>query len=278
MPELPEVECWGRRVAERACRGKLIVDVTSHADDIVFADTSAAAFSRALKGRRVEAVCRRGKQMWFDLAGDGPHPLFHFGMTGRFHVYTDPDDAPAQGSGKVNWVKTELVMDDGTRLAMSDKRRFARLRLCNRPLDEPPLSELGPDALNDLPPPTWWLEHVPRRRTAVKCLLLDQSFLAGVGNWIADEVLYQARLDPSRRTDTLTEAEVRRLRDKTGYVIDKAVHYEADYDRFPDTWLFHHRWQLRDSRKGDIFEHQGHKVRFDKVCGRTTSWVPQVQT
>ena len=278
MPELPEVECWGRRVAERACRGKVIADVTSHTDDIVFADTSAAAFSRALKDRRVDAVHRRGKQMWFDLAGDGPHPLLHFGMSGRFHVYTDPHDAPAHGNGNVKWVKTELVMGDGTRLAMSDKRRFARLRLADDPLNGPPLDALGPDALTDLPPPTWWLEHVPRRRTAIKSLLLDQSFLAGVGNWIADEVLYQARLDPHRRADTLTDTEISELRKKTKYVIDKAVEYEADYDRFPDTWLFHHRWQLRDSRKGGIHDHDGRKVAFDKIGGRTTSWVPQVQT
>ncbi len=277
MPELPEVECWGRRVAERACRGKLIAEVTSYTDDIVFAGTSAAAFSRALKGRRVDAVRRRGKQMWFDLAGDGPHPLLHFGMTGRFHVYTDPNDAPAHGRGRVKWVKTELVMDDGTRLAMSDKRRFARLRLRNDPLHEPPLADLGPDALTDLPPPAWWRERVPPRRVAIKSLLLDQSFLAGVGNWIADEVLYQAHLDPHRRADTLTDTEISGLRQKTKYVINKAVEYEAEYDRFPATWLFHHRWQLRDSRKGDIFDHANRKVAFDKIGGRTTSWVPQVQ-
>jgi formamidopyrimidine-DNA glycosylase len=111
------------------------------------------------------------------------------------------------------------------------------------------------------------------RRVSLKGLLLDQSFAAGVGNWIADEVLYQARLDPRRKADTLDGDEVKRVRSKLGSIIRKAVAVNAEKKRFPRTWLFHRRWgKEKDARmaNGDRIEHL-------TLAGRTTAWVPAVQ-
>ena len=84
MPELPEVE-RGRRVAEGEAAGRHIARVWCADDPIVFQGVAPAAVARALTGRRVLAVRRRGKQLWFELDA-APHPLFHFGMTGACHV------------------------------------------------------------------------------------------------------------------------------------------------------------------------------------------------
>lgn len=268
MPELPEVEV-GRRIAEDACVGKRIEYVYAAEDDIVYAGVSPKSFARKLKGRRVEAVHRRGKQLWMTLDAP-PHPLFHFGMTGGFGAYRDEADRHA-------YCKCELLMDDGTRLGMKNSRRLGRIRLQHDPEHEEPLSKLGFDPLLDLPGPEAFAEAVRSRRAPVKALLLDQGFAAGMGNWTADEVLYQAKLSPHRRCDSLHDEEIRRLRTKLRYVIRKAVECDADYRRFPESWLFRHRWQLRDSKKDEIRDHAGQRVAFDKIGGRTTSWVPARQ-
>ncbi|MEM6553721.1 MAG: DNA-formamidopyrimidine glycosylase family protein, partial [Planctomycetota bacterium] len=93
MPELPEVE-RGRQQAEAACVGKTIKKVFTSKDEIVYAGVTHTKFARAIKGRKVQAARRRGKQLWLELDGDGPQPLIHFGMTGSFRAYTDPDERP----------------------------------------------------------------------------------------------------------------------------------------------------------------------------------------
>jgi formamidopyrimidine-DNA glycosylase len=107
----------------------------------------------------------------------------------------------------------------------------------------------------------------------MKAVLLDQSFAAGVGNWIADEVLYQARIDPRRLGRSLSDAEGRRLRATLRSVLRTAVRARADSDRFPRTWLFHHRW----GRNAEAVTARGEKIRHLTIGGRTTAWVPAVQ-
>src|SRR5439155_1321298 len=114
---------------------------------------------------------------------------------------------------------------------------------------------------------------VPARSSPMKALLLDQSFAAGVGNWIADEVLYQARIDPRRRAGTLTGDEIRRLRTALARVIAVSVRARNDSDRYPRTWLFHDRW----GKNPKAYTARREKIRHDTIGGRTTAWVPSVQ-
>ncbi|NBC10368.1 MAG: hypothetical protein GVY24_01350 [Planctomycetes bacterium] len=266
MPELPEVECWGRRVAERACVGRTIEKVVvDPAETIVIEGVTPRTLARKLRGRRVEASHRRGKQMWWTL-DRGPHPLWHFGMTGGFHHYPPEAERP-------RFVKVELHLDDGMCFAFADARRFGRVRMLDDPEREKPLSQLGPDALHELPSAAWLIERFAQRKTPIKALLLNQSFLAGVGNWIADEVLYQSGIAPQRLAHALTPAEIKRLRAKLRYVLSKACDWEADYRRFPKTWLFHHRW----GKNNGALTGRGEEIAYDTVGGRTTAWVPTAQ-
>ena len=278
MPELPEVEA-ARRIAERVARGRRIVDVWCADDPIVFERIPAARWRRALLGRRVGAVKRHGKHLWFEL-DRRPWPCMHFGMTGGFHT-------PGRGTlrlvahGKkgpgLDWpprfVKLILRFDDGGELAFADARRLGRARLRVDPAAEPPISLLGFDAWRGLPPLGSFKALVTARSSPMKALLLDQSFAAGVGNWIADEVLYQARIDPRRRAGTLTDDEIRRLRTALAHVIAVSVRARNDSDRYPRTWLFHDRW----GRNPKAYTARGEKIRHDTIGGRTTAWVPSVQ-
>ena len=122
-----------------------------------------------------------------------PWPCFHFGMTGSFVVRGVA--APVYKSFAVDestwpprFCKLELELSGGGAVAFADARRFARIRLQADPPAEAPVSELGWDALLDPPTPEAFAAALSRRGAPIKAVLLDQSFSAGVGNWVADEV------------------------------------------------------------------------------------------
>ncbi|RUO97051.1 LOW QUALITY PROTEIN: hypothetical protein BC936DRAFT_141066 [Jimgerdemannia flammicorona] len=165
-----------------------------------------------------------------------------------------------------------------TRLCFLDPRRLARVRLVPGPdpLACPPISQLGFDPLHNLPPPAAFATMVRRRRVPVKALLLDQTFSAGVGNWVADEVLYHARIHPRQYAHTLTEEECATLREKVEYVCRTAVECEADSERFPGNWLFSFRWG-KGKGKGSGKLADGMRIEFDTVGGRTSAYVPELQ-
>lgn len=276
MPELPEVE-RSRRLAESVAAGRRIERVECAADPIVYAGASAREWE-ALRGRVVLAACRWGKQLWLDLDAP-PHPLFHLGMTGGLRV---PGDTPLKlATGPAHrpdewpprfW-KVRLTFEGGRELVMTDARRLGRLLLRAAPREEPPVSRLGFDPLLALPSPRRFAELLAARSVVVKSLLLDQRFAAGVGNWIADEVLYQARIDPRRRARDLDEREARRLRAVLRRVVEKAVSVDAESSRYPEGWLFHRRWGRRAGAKTA----RGEPVEHLEIGGRTTAWVPAIQ-
>jgi formamidopyrimidine-DNA glycosylase len=278
MPELPEVE-QGRRIATKVALGRRIVDVRCADDPIVFEGVPPARFREALVGRRVEAIKRHGKHLWFEL-DRRPWPCLHFGMTGGFHTAPGGPRVTLKSSRRApdaSWpprfTRLQLVFDDGAELVVADARRLGRIRLRDDPSKEPPISLLGFDAHRALPPLPRFRALVRARSAPLKALLLDQGFAAGVGNWIADEVLYQARLDPRRRANTLTDAEIARMRTALKRVVDTSVRLSNDSDRYPRGWLFHRRWG-RNPRAVTI---RGQRIRHITVGGRTTAWVPDVQ-
>ena len=124
-----------------------------------------------------------------------------------------------------------------------------------------------------MPPPKRFSELIRARGANVKSLLLDQSFSAGVGNWIADEALYQAGIDPRRHAASLTDAEARRLRAKLTAIVKRAVDANADDARYPRTWLFHRRW----GKRADARTTRGERIEHLTIGGRTTAWVPAAQ-
>jgi formamidopyrimidine-DNA glycosylase len=277
VPELPEVE-RGRRLAEAIAVGRRIERVWCRDDPIVFDSVAPGRWRRALEGRRVEAARRWGKQLWLELDAP-PHPLFHFGMAGALKT---PAATPIQlKSGpredETVWpprfLKIRLRLDDGGELAMTDARRLGRALLRSDPEREPPIARLGFDPLLSMPPPGRFSELLRSRRGVVKSLLLDQSFAAGVGNWIADEVLYQAGIDPRRGASSLTDEEARRLRARLASIVKRAVGANADSSRYPRTWLFHRRWGRRD----DATTVRGERIEHARIGGRTAAWVPAAQ-
>jgi formamidopyrimidine-DNA glycosylase len=279
LPELPEVEA-ARLIARRAAVGRRIARVWCADDPIVFDRVAPGRIRRALLGRRVLAVHRHGKHLWLEL-DRRPWPCLHFGMTGG-HFTPGRKSVKLESSGErppapgwpPRFAKLRLTFDDGSELVFADARRLGRVRLRHDPAAEPPISLLGFDALVGLPTVRAFADLLRRRSAPIKAVLLDQSVAAGVGNWIADEVLYQAGIDPRRAASSLGDDEARRLRARIRSVVGTAVRYNSDSDRFPRSWLFHDRW---GRNRALATTSRGQPIRYATVGGRTTAWVPAVQ-
>ncbi|MBS1715475.1 MAG: hypothetical protein JST30_14185 [Armatimonadetes bacterium] len=284
MPELPEVETV-RRVIERALLGKRIAVADVVPDEIVLEGVPAEVVQAAVVGSTVKRVGRRGKYWWLEF--DRTPWLFgHLGMAGwvrdvtpaghdRHRVETrlrEHGAAPLDDeSGRPRFLKILLESESGDRIAMTDGRRLSRLWLADS-ADEG-VKGLGPDML-DQPWSAGPLADRLRGRSApIKALLLDQRLFAGVGNWIADEVLYQAKIAPQRPAGSLSPKELKTLIGKLAGILETSVNVDADASKYPSDWLFNHRW---GGAKGVEHIH-GRPIVREQVGGRTTAWVPSVQ-
>jgi len=263
MPELAEVEAW-RQLAEREAVGATILNARADDDRIIFDQNAPSTVSRKLKGRILVTTHRIGKHFWMEL-DSGEDLYIHFGMTGSLWALKPEDKPPSH-------IKLDLTLSNGIRLVYRNMRRIGKVRLLPDITAVPPVSKLGPDPIEQGLELSWLQEKLSTRKGPIKAVLLDQKIFAGVGNWIADEVLYQAKLSPHRRCNDLTGPEVKRLRTCLMRILNKAVAVDADSSKFPKTWLFHHRWGKKAEQDA-----RGDAIQFDQVGGRTTAWVPARQ-
>lgn len=278
MPEAPEVET-ARRTMERVLLGQRIAEVEVPEDDIVLCGLPANLIEEALLGSTVTEVGRIGKYWWLGLDRE-PWLMGHLGMAGwirelgaptirlREHGQAPMDDE----NGRPRFLKMLLVTDEGRRVAFTDGRRLGRLWLGN-PATDARFQALGPDVFRSLPSSKEIGTMLAKRKAPIKSLLLDQALFAGVGNWIADEALYHARISPKRLGADLSKAEIERLRNALAKVVETAVELGADSGKYPQDWLFHQRW---GGAKG-VELVQGRRIVREPVGGRTTAWVPEVQ-
>ena len=211
MPELPEVES-ARAVIERKGLRRRIVDVDD-SDTFVCRPFTPGEIRHALLGGELVSAMRRGKSMWCETdAATGATLGIHLGMSGKI-VIADPNGTEVDGGdyweglrepGDYRWARFSLTFADGGRLMLVDPRRLGRVRL------DPPIAQLGPDA--QLITPAQFRAALAAGSTApVKARLMDQRRIAGIGNLLADEILWRARVHPARPVDTLTAAEESRL-------------------------------------------------------------------
>jgi formamidopyrimidine-DNA glycosylase len=215
VPELPEVETARRLIADRALHRRIVA--VDDADTFVCRPHSPGELRDALLGRTLTVAQRRGKTMWVETSGvggsaePGPDLGIHLGMGGRI-VVTGPDGAAQEGGGprrrdaqprKPEWNRFTLDFADGGQLVLFDKRRLGRIRL------DPEVDALGPDA--EQVTAAQFRALISRGSIAVKARLLDQSKIAGVGNLLADEALWQARFPPATPVNRLARTDIDRL-------------------------------------------------------------------
>lgn len=221
MPELPEVE-----TSIRALREPLIGETFTEARiywprHIDRPDPQ--TFQERITGLRVKDISRRGKYMVFSLTG-GETLIIHLRMTG--HVSVVRGDEPV-----LDHTHTILGLASGKELRFRDTRKFGRVYLVRDPQEV--LAKLGPEPLASDFTPDVLARQLERRSMRLKSLLLDQTFIAGVGNIYADEALFYAGLHPERAADTLQREDIERLHAAIQKVLRMGIAREgASIDRY----------------------------------------------
>ncbi len=215
MPELPEVETV-KRTLEKKLAGLTFESVKLHMPKIVRLPTP-EEFADSLTGKKISRLGRRGKYLLLYLSG-GYTLVIHLRMTGRL-VYTTPE-APLE-----KHTHAVFTLSNGDQLRYMDIRQFGRMMLApTAELDEMPgLKTLGVEPLSENFTREFMKKELKRRRTRLKALLLDQSFIAGLGNIYVDEALHRAGLHPERLAAGLSPREITHLYQAIKDVLNEGI-------------------------------------------------------
>jgi formamidopyrimidine-DNA glycosylase len=246
MPELPEVE-RARQTLESAL-GRTIVGVDDR-DSYVCRPHAPGEMADALTGHTLATAHRRGKFMWLET-DDGPVLGLHLGMAGR--IVVDPEDAS-------RWDRFALEFADGGRLVLRDRRRLGRAVL------NPDFSHVGPDAAEVSRQD--FRRLIGTGRTPIKARLLNQGAISGVGNLLADQTLWQARISPRRLVSELSAEDLDRLRREIRAAVRSAIRKGGAH-----TGTF-----IESRRRAGVCPRDGTSLARDKIGGRTTYWCPVCQ-
>ena len=238
MPELPEVETIVRRLRDPLI-GHTFSGVRVEWERMT--QLSALELGARLPGQRVEAIDRRGKYLVFQLSGED-NLIIHLKMTGDLQVL--PASVPGHQHDRV-----VFDLENGYQLRFRDLRKFGRVYLTDDPAWI--LGRLGPEPLDDAFTEDEFLALFDRRSGRIKSLLLNQAFIAGLGNIYADEALFLAGIRPQRKADTLLEEEKRRLYRAIRQVLRLAIEQKgtslADETyrggRYQQQFLVYNRWK-----------------------------------
>lgn len=198
MPELPEVETVVRDLRAAGVAGRRVRRVEVRHASIITGDSH--QFTQHVQNRKIVAVERRAKFIVFRL-DDGELLTLHLRMTGQLHLMREAR------RDKHDHLRLEL--DDGRTLVYHDPRRFGRWKLAHNA--EEAFHHLGPEPLDGNLSPTAFAERLRHHRRQLKPLLLDQTFLAGLGNIYVDESLWAAKLHPQRLANTVKPEAARLL-------------------------------------------------------------------
>ena len=227
MPELPEVETVVRQLRPLLV-GRTVTGVTVGWARTI-SQPSVRAFRAQLVGRRVTALTRRAKYLVATL-DDGRVLVGHLRMTGRFFVRAVAGAAePGEPDGK--FIRVSVLLDGGRELVFSDVRKFGRLALVS--VLEDALPALGPEPLSPGMDGAWLAKALGARRRLLKPLLLDQSFLAGLGNIYVDESLHRAGLHPLQSSQRVSRERAGVLADAIRDILSRAISAEgSSFDTF----------------------------------------------
>lgn len=265
MPELPDVEGF-KEVLVKSALHKTIDDVAVN-DARILAGCSAKAFAARLRGAKLMAARRHGKYLMASVDRGG-WLVLHFGMTGALRFIRKGTEEP-----HFTRVRFDFV-NDGS-LAYTNKRMIGRVSLVEDAADFIAQEKLGPDALDPAFDFQAFKTTVAGTRRDAKSVLMDQQIIAGIGNIFSDEILFQARINPSKRMDELSASGLERLFLTMRKVLEAAIVSGAGSEEFiarmPKGSL------LPERKKGGQCPRCGSMLKMFKLGGRTAYCCPRCQ-
>lgn len=226
MPELPEVETVVRGLRQPLI-GHTIQSMWQDWENTI-ATPHVNEFEQRVIGQTVQGISRRAKYIVIEL--DTDLLLVHLRMTGRLYV----SDADADHAVD-KWVHVKFGLDADKELRFSDSRKFGKIYLTDD--INTVTGDIGPEPLEDDFTVEIFTERMANRRKMIKPLLLDQTFIAGVGNIYADEALHRAKIHPERTADTLSAEEIKALYNTVRAALNEGIQHEGasiNWYRKPD--------------------------------------------
>ncbi|MGH7856254.1 MAG: bifunctional DNA-formamidopyrimidine glycosylase/DNA-(apurinic or apyrimidinic site) lyase [Candidatus Binatia bacterium] len=286
MPELPEVEVL-RRQLEKEFVGKRIKSVEIKSRNYVKEGRAAGKrvtkhpitqreMAKRIADAKIKAVARRGKFVAFELDNSN-RLVFHLGMSGHI-VKAAARRAPDKHTHLV------LTFSQGGQLRFFDARRFGECFLASEEAWNEAMSDLGLDAIADQIPWQLFGDMVSERSAKMKPLLMDQEFLAGLGNIYSDEVLFHAGLSWDRVSDSLTSNEVRRLSRAVGEVLQDAIKHrgttlsDGEWRDLYDAPGEHQDWLTVYGREGEPCRRCRTPIEKTRLGQRSHYFCPQCQS
>ena len=263
MPELAEVHYFAKQW--KVGLGKKVARVHLHPGKRIFRGMRPTDLPKLLPRQKLSFIQTHGKQMLFRFGSDRWLGV-HLGMTGKLSA-EPPDHLPGKHDHLILYTRNRA-------LVFQDPRLFGRIRFdCSR---QPPgwwASLPTPVLSRDFSIPKLSEILKKRGRTPLKPLLLLQDFFPGIGNWMADEILWQARLHPRTRAGTLDQPAIAGLHAKIQKISKEAIRMIGrDWSDPPRSWLFLHRWA-----DGGKCPRCRNPLTRRPVGGRTTCWCPGCQ-
>ncbi|WP_185958305.1 Fpg/Nei family DNA glycosylase [Fodinibius sediminis] len=231
MPELPEVRYF-KKYIDATSLHKPIQRTRVHNPEVL-RDLSSQKLQSCLKGVAFESTYAHGKYLFLQ-AGKSCQLVLHFGMTGRPVYYKTEDHTP-------DYPRAIMDFENGAHLAFDCMRMLGNISLTTDREHFLKDKKLGPDALRDLSDPETFLRLFEDKRGMIKTTLMDQHFIAGIGNVCSDEILFQSMMHPKKNIPTLGENELRTLHENVALVLETYVEAVPEYETIPDSFLFNYR-------------------------------------
>ncbi|MGM0548164.1 MAG: DNA-formamidopyrimidine glycosylase [Bacillota bacterium] len=275
MPELPEVETVVKGLGPLIRNRKVIEVEIREKNMIAYPKNNIKAFKKDLLGAKIEKVKRRGKYIIIEL-NNYKNLVIHLRMTGKLLVKEVKDFRDKH---------THVIfsLDDGQEIRFNNIRKFGRVYLIDR--DQPEqaggLATLGPEPLSDNLSLEDFKELFKNRRALMKSLLLNQKFIAGIGNIYADEILFRAAILPDRTADQLSESEKEAIYYNMREILQKGIIYGgtsfSDYvNAFGEKGSFQEELRVHQREEKKCYQ-CGTKIKKIKISGRSTYFCPQCQ-
>jgi len=270
MPELPEVESIVRCLSA-SIKGQRVSKVAVHRPDIL-ANTDREHLCKHLQRQSLQGICRRGKYIVMEF-GNGCRLVSHLRMSGLYRFLGKDEDVP--------YLRLWFELENGCRLGYIDKRALGRIWLYLPGEELAVLSGLGPEPLDQKFTLKLFRHLSGKYKRPIKPLLLDQNFIAGIGNIYASEILCRAGIAPARQSGSLTPNETSRLYKVIRGVLRQAIIHKgthiSDYDT-PDGGGGRFVNLLKVYRKaGEICPRCGNTIQRIVQQQRSTYWCPGCQ-
>jgi len=286
MPELPEVETV-RQQLRRKIIGKIIESVEVFHDKSVNHDSS---IEDKLRGKKIADIDRIGKLMIFSFAKeDDLFLLAHLKMTGQF-FYIDEGGEIAGGGHSMTKADIDLPMKhtrigfhftDRSTLYFNDMRLFGYVKLATKIEVDTARGKFGPELTREDFDSDWFYKKLKMRKTPIKAALLDQHFVAGLGNIYVDEALWRAKVKPTRIANKVTKKEAYLLAKSSGDVMNESIKVGGTtFQHFKDTdggiGNFTQYLQVF-GKQGTACPRCDTKIEKNRVAGRGTHFCPKCQ-